>query len=230
MFRTWAQDNDFLFLFLYFDTVFWNSTPEKNCQNLTNLTRWNKRDKVWSSATSLFKWRFRNRGRRCCLSSLFNANQLPPAKAINLFFLLQEDFIHWFTPREGIVDSFVVKVKCTEMIWGKERSSPMPTFFCSYKWIKLRCVLRSGSWFIMLLFFQGNVFLLFSSEFCCATICNSTDAKSLADAAGELGTGVTKCLTIIPRARIWLRGHEGKRNNCFSKIQLVGQKYRDKTT
>ena len=28
----------------------------------------------------------------------------------------------------------------------------------------------------------------------------------------------------------WLKGHEGKRNNCFSKIQLVGQKYRDKTT
>ena len=28
----------------------------------------------------------------------------------------------------------------------------------------------------------------------------------------------------------WLRGHEDERNNCFSKIQLVGQKYRDKTT
>ena len=28
----------------------------------------------------------------------------------------------------------------------------------------------------------------------------------------------------------WLRGHEGERNNCFSNIQLVGQKYRDKTT
>ena len=27
-----------------------------------------------------------------------------------------------------------------------------------------------------------------------------------------------------------LRGHEGERNNCVSKIQLVGQKYRDKTT
>ena len=27
-----------------------------------------------------------------------------------------------------------------------------------------------------------------------------------------------------------LRGHEGERHNCFSKIQLVGQKYRDKTT
>ena len=26
------------------------------------------------------------------------------------------------------------------------------------------------------------------------------------------------------------RGHEGERDNCFSKIQLVGQKYRDKTT
>ena len=26
------------------------------------------------------------------------------------------------------------------------------------------------------------------------------------------------------------RGHEGERNNCFGKIQLVGQKYRDKTT
>ena len=52
-------------------------------------------------------------------------------------------------------------------------------------------------------------------------------------------------LTIIPRARMgfesiaheaegrigyWLRGHEGSRNSCFSKIQLVGQKYRDKTT
>ena len=51
-------------------------------------------------------------------------------------------------------------------------------------------------------------------------------------------------LKIIPRARTgseliaheakgrmgyWLRGHEGERNNCFSKIQLVGQKYREKT-
>ena len=23
------------------------------------------------------------------------------------------------------------------------------------------------------------------------------------------------------------RGHEGKRNNCFSKIQLLGQEYRE---
>ena len=51
-----------------------------------------------------------------------------------------------------------------------------------------------------------------------------------------------KYLTIIPQARkgfewiaheaeglmgYWLRGHEGERDNCFSKIQLVGQKYRE---
>ena len=37
-------------------------------------------------------------------------------------------------------------------------------------------------------------------------------------------------LAIIPRVRMgyWLRGHEGERNNCFSKIELVCQKYRDK--
>ena len=35
------------------------------------------------------------------------------------------------------------------------------------------------------------------------------------------------------RMDYWLRGHEGERNNNnyrFSKIQLVCQKYRDKTT
>ena len=32
------------------------------------------------------------------------------------------------------------------------------------------------------------------------------------------------------RMGYWLRGHEGERNHCFSKIQLVGQKFRDKTT
>ena len=44
-------------------------------------------------------------------------------------------------------------------------------------------------------------------------------------------------LTIIPRARMGsestahqARGHEGERNNCFSKIQLVGERYRDKAT
>ena len=41
-----------------------------------------------------------------------------------------------------------------------------------------------------------------------------------------------KYLIIIPWARMgyWLRVHEGERNNSFGKIQLVDQKYRDKTT
>ena len=36
-----------------------------------------------------------------------------------------------------------------------------------------------------------------------------------------------------PKAESWVidsEASEGKRNNCFSKIQLVGKKYRDKTT
>ena len=32
------------------------------------------------------------------------------------------------------------------------------------------------------------------------------------------------------RMGYWLSGHEGERNNCFIKIQLVGQKYHDKAT
>ena len=32
------------------------------------------------------------------------------------------------------------------------------------------------------------------------------------------------------RMGYWLSGHEEERNDCFSKIQLVGKKYLDKTT
>ena len=53
-----------------------------------------------------------------------------------------------------------------------------------------------------------------------------------------VSVGYAKYLTIIPRARMgsesiaaeWaieLRGHEGERDNCFNKIQLVGQNYRE---
>ena len=34
-------------------------------------------------------------------------------------------------------------------------------------------------------------------------------------------------LWVIGRMGYLLRGHEGERNNCFSIIQLVGQKYRE---
>ena len=35
---------------------------KKYCQHLTNWMTWNKRDQVWSSAASLYKWHFRS----CC--------------------------------------------------------------------------------------------------------------------------------------------------------------------
>ena len=37
-----------------------------------NQIGWNKRDKVWGSGNSLFKCRFRNRGRRLCLKVMFH--------------------------------------------------------------------------------------------------------------------------------------------------------------
>ena len=59
-------DNDLLFLFLNFDSLT-EFNSRNNCQHLTNWTRWNKRDKVWSSANALFKRRFRSCRRCCCL-------------------------------------------------------------------------------------------------------------------------------------------------------------------
>ena len=51
----------------------WYSPPELNYANIWRIKRdaWNKRDNVWGSANSLFKWRFRSRRSRCCLSCLF---------------------------------------------------------------------------------------------------------------------------------------------------------------
>ena len=47
-------------------------------QHLTNWARHNKHDEAWSSAYSLFKWRFRNRRRPCCLSSLTVSSDVSP--------------------------------------------------------------------------------------------------------------------------------------------------------
>ena len=68
LWRTWTKTNDFIFLEPWYSLLEFNSRIV--CQQLTNWTRWNKRDTVWSSANPLFKWRFRNRRRRCCLRSL----------------------------------------------------------------------------------------------------------------------------------------------------------------
>ena len=65
------------------------------------------------------------------------------------------------------------------------------------------------------------------------------EVQSLVD---KLKKSIKEYLTIIPRARMgsesmahetegrmgyWLRGYEGDRNNCFSKIQLDGPKNRE---
>ena len=61
--REYKATSCFFFLWILLEFNF-----SKNCQHLTNWTRWNKRYKVWSSATSPFKWRFRSLRHRCCLS------------------------------------------------------------------------------------------------------------------------------------------------------------------
>ena len=65
---------------------------------------------------------------------------------------------------------------------------------------------------------------LFHKKKCSFRSCN----KSFTDQTYSVK--MAEYLTIIPRARMdyWLRGHEGERNKCFSKIQLAGQQYREK--
>ena len=56
----------FSFAKLWYSLLEFNS--RKNCKHLTNWTRWNKRDKVWSSATVPVKWGFRGCSPRCFLN------------------------------------------------------------------------------------------------------------------------------------------------------------------
>ena len=71
---TWTQD-DFLFSFPELRYSLQEFNFKKICQHLTNWTRWNKRDKVSSSANSLFKGRFHSCRCRCCLKSLLTLNE-----------------------------------------------------------------------------------------------------------------------------------------------------------
>ena len=67
--RTGTQDNKFPFLFLNFETVLFLNFFQKKLPTFGELNK-NKGDKVRGSANSLFKWRFRSRRSRWCLSSL----------------------------------------------------------------------------------------------------------------------------------------------------------------
>ena len=74
--NTWDKN------FLFFSWTLIQSLEFKSrdiCQHLTNWMSWNKRDKVWGRANSLFKCRFGNRRwRRCSLSSLKSYLSFPP--------------------------------------------------------------------------------------------------------------------------------------------------------
>ena len=63
------------FFFSWTSIVFKEFNFRKSCQHLSNWTRWNKRDKVSSSANSLFKGSFHSCRCRCCLKSLLSLNE-----------------------------------------------------------------------------------------------------------------------------------------------------------
>ena len=61
------QQRSFAFPELWYSPLESNSRQIR--QHLTNLTRWNKRDEVWTSANKLYYWRFRSRRRCHCFKS-----------------------------------------------------------------------------------------------------------------------------------------------------------------
>ena len=97
----------FSFSELWYSLLEFNS--RKICQHLTNWTRWDMRDKVWSSTNSLFKWRFRKRRRCCCLNSppfsfWWSLSAGSPILSVashfkltdlSILFYLPHDNVHW---------------------------------------------------------------------------------------------------------------------------------------
>ena len=63
-------------------------------QHLSNLTRWNKRDKIWSGANSLFKWRFCSRRRRRCFGFLLILSARAVGKALYFWYKCIDLYIY----------------------------------------------------------------------------------------------------------------------------------------
>ena len=84
------------------------SRKKKKCLYLTNWTRWNKRDKVWSSGTSLCNWRLRSRRRGCCLISLIII--IAVRNVYNHDWLLSKD-LSTFLPQDILFDAYSHQVK-----------------------------------------------------------------------------------------------------------------------
>ena len=72
LWRTWNRTT--IFFFFFSTSIEFKIHVEFNFRkirsHLTNWTRWNKRDEVWSSTNLLFMERFRSCRRRWCLSSV----------------------------------------------------------------------------------------------------------------------------------------------------------------
>ena len=66
----WTQDNEFVFLFLIFDAVFKNLSPEE-IGNIWRIERDGISVKFEAAQIHFFEWRFRSRRLRWCLSSRF---------------------------------------------------------------------------------------------------------------------------------------------------------------
>ena len=77
------QQPSFAFPELWYSPL--ESNSEQIRQHLTNLTRWNKRDEVWTRANQLFYWRFRSRRRCHCFKA---PNRSWSGTAANLDFVL----------------------------------------------------------------------------------------------------------------------------------------------
>ena len=101
-------------------------------------------------------------------------------------------------------------------------------------WILL--ISRSRSWYLSTFSSQVVSRISWSAGTALSIIVNSCVSLCTTVISGRLRfSRLSMYLIIIPRAWMglmgyWLRGHEGERNNCFSNIQLLGQKYRDKIT
>ena len=97
----WGREHktttSFFFLELRYSLLEFNF--RKSCQHLTNWTRWKKRYKGCSSATSFFKWRFRSRCRRCCLSCLFTRARTRKLYLMAKFVVLELMLITMQRPR-----------------------------------------------------------------------------------------------------------------------------------
>ena len=133
--RTWTQDNDFLFLFLNFDTVLWNWTPEK----FTNIWRieWDGTSTIkfaGGRGNSLSKWRFLYASLPLLLKlpnawdnkEMFHNNCLVPFLHMNNFFscfgfwLLHRLFKFWRNDFLFIYkrNNFIILI---EGIWSMKR-------------------------------------------------------------------------------------------------------------